>query len=306
MDISRQLVTFFSEQIEIFYVCVILFSLLIGSFLNVVIYRLPIMLHSRFKLECLGYLKERHPECLVETCKTDSIITQPTYNLIVPRSKCPHCQHQITAIENIPIISYLLLCGRCKQCHIKIPLRYPVVEALTAILAFAVAWKFGVTLAMLCALALTFALIALTYIDYDTQYLPDEITLPFLWIGLVINMNGIFVDFRSAFIGAVAGYLILWCVFHLFRFFTKKDGMGYGDFKLLAMLGAWLGWQSLPGIILISACTGSVIGLALIYFRRHDKNIPIPFGPYLAIAGYIALLWSKDINHYYFYIFFHI
>lgn len=280
----------------LFYFVVVIFSLMVGSFINVVIHRLPIMLHRRFKSECLGYLQERHPEILAQPIEQ----SDKKFNLLVPRSRCPHCQHQISAIENIPIISYLFLRGRCKQCHAPISIRYPIVEAVTALLALVVAYKFGVTLTTLFALSLTFALIALTYIDYDTQYLPDEITLPFLWLGLIVNMNNLFVDFHSAFIGVVAGYLVLWCVFQIFRLLTKKEGMGFGDFKLLALLGAWLGWQALPAIIIISSVIGSLVGISLIVFKRHDRNKPIPFGPYLAGAGWIVLLWGHEINHFYF------
>ncbi len=283
-----------------FFTTVAGFSLLIGSFLNVVIHRLPIMLQRRFKTECVGYLSEQHPAVLNSKHATAESGLTEKYNLVVPRSRCPHCGHMISAMENIPVLSYLVLRGRCHSCHAKISLRYPIVEAVTALLACAVAWKFGVTFAMLMALFLTFALIALTVIDFDTQYLPDEITLPFIWLGLIVNTKSLYTDLLSAVWGAVIGYLVLWSIYHLFKLITKKEGMGYGDFKLLAMLGAWLGWQALPAIVIVSSLIGSIVGISLIAFKQHDRSKPIPFGPYLAGAGWVVLIWGKAINNYYF------
>ena len=271
---------------------VFVLGLLVGSFLNVVIYRLPVMLKKQWRSECLTFLtSEEVPEQPLESPEGH----QP-FNLIVPRSSCPACGHQITALENVPVLSYLFLRGRCRECKTPIPIRYPLVELLSAILVTVVAWKFGVTLQAVAAMFITWALIALAFIDYDTQYLPDNITLPFLWAGLFLNLFGVFTDLPSAVIGAIAGYLTLWLVFQIFRLVTGKEGMGYGDFKLLALFGAWLGWQSLPVIILLSSVVGTLAGIALILFKKHERSHPIPFGPYLAVAGWIALLWGTDIN----------
>jgi leader peptidase (prepilin peptidase)/N-methyltransferase len=205
----------------------------------------------------------------------------------------------ITALENIPVLSYLFLRGRCRECKTPISVRYPLIELLSATLVVMVAWKFGFSLQTAMAMLLSWALICLSFIDYDHQYLPDNITLPFLWLGLLLNLDGVFIDLTSAVIGAIAGYLVLWLVFQVFKKITGKEGMGYGDFKLLAMLGAWLGWQALPAIILISTLVGSVLGISLILFKQHDRSHPIPFGPYLAIAGWIVLLWGNKINNAY-------
>ena len=294
------LIDVFRMEPWLFFTAVAGFSLLIGSFLNVVIHRLPIILQRRFKTECLGYLSEQHPTVLNSTQTATEATQTAKYNLVVPRSRCPHCGHMISAVENIPVLSYLALRGRCRGCHAKIALRYPIVEAVTALLACVVAWKFGVTFAMLMALFLTFALIALTVIDFDTQYLPDEITLPFLWLGIIVNSKNLYTDLFSAVWGAIVGYLVLWSIYHLFKLITKKEGMGYGDFKLLAMLGAWLGWQALPAIVIVSSLIGSIVGISLILFRQHDRSKPIPFGPYLAGAGWVVLIWGKAINSYYF------
>jgi leader peptidase (prepilin peptidase)/N-methyltransferase len=223
------------------------------------------------------------------------------YNLVVPRSACPKCGAKITAAQNIPVVSYLLLKGRCASCGVSISARYPIVELSTALLSAAVAWKFGVTWYAMAALVLTWSLIALSVIDFDTQLLPDNITLPLLWVGLLLSLApaapeiGLPVDPRSSILGAVAGYMVLWSVYQLFKLTTGKEGMGYGDFKLLGALGAWLGWQMLPLIILFSALTGAVVGILLVVVRGRDRNIPIPFGPYLAAAGWIALMWGDEL-----------
>jgi len=267
-------------------------GLLVGSFLNVVIYRLPVMLKRQWKADCITFLEQ---EKIHSTGEAGDAAIEP-FNLVVPRSRCPHCGHLITALENIPVLSYLFLRGRCRECKTPISIRYPLIEILSAGLVAVVAWKFGVSLQTSMAMLLTWGLICLSFIDYDHQYLPDNITLPFLWLGLLLNLNGLFVDLTSAVIGAMAGYLILWLVYQLFKKFTGKEGMGYGDFKLLAMLGAWLGWQVLPVVILLSTLVGSIIGIFLILFKQHDRSHPIPFGPYLAVAGWIALLWGNEIN----------
>lgn len=288
-----------SNTPPLFIAVVFVFSLLIGSFLNVVIHRIPIMLEREWKAQAAEILNG----------STDSdgrsaqtgVRVPDKYNLVVPRSACPHCVAQITAAQNIPVISYLLLGGKCAKCRARISPRYPIVELITAILSALVAWKFGATWYTSAALVLTWVLIALTVIDFDTQLLPDNMTLPLMWLGLLVSLAatlpefGLPVDTRSSIIGAVAGYLSLWGVYHLFKLITGKEGMGYGDFKLFAALGAWLGWQMLPLVILLSAFTGALVGVTLIIARGRDKNIPIPFGPYLAAAGWIALMWGDSI-----------
>lgn len=275
---------------------VAIFSLMVGSFLNVVIHRLPIMMQTAWREQCTEFLANES----VTTDTTTKEQEKDKYNLVVPRSACPKCGHQITALENIPVLSYLWLKGRCSSCKTPISKRYPVIEIMTALLSVLVAWQFGFSWQCLAALCLTWALIALSVIDFDHKLLPDDITLSFLWIGILLNLFGLFTDSISSITGAIAGYLSLWSVYWAFKLLTGKEGMGYGDFKLLAMLGAWMGWQALPGIVLLSSFVGAMIGIGLIVFRGRDKNIPIPFGPYLAIAGWIYLLWGNQITQLYF------
>ena len=263
-----------------------LLGLMVGSFLNVVIHRLPIMMERDWAAQCAEFKGEAVP------------VLEPL-SLARPRSRCPHCGHPITALENIPVISWLVLRGRCKGCAAPISLRYPLIEALTGLLFGLAAWHFGFTAAGLGALVLIAALFALTVIDFDTQLLPDNITLPLLWIGLALNAFNVYTDLKSAVIGAMAGYLSLWSVYWLFKLFTGKEGMGYGDFKLLAALGAWLGWQMLPLTILLSSLVGAVVGISMMVIARHGRNVPIPFGPYLAAAGLIALVWGKPLTRAY-------
>ncbi len=261
-----------------------LLGLVVGSFLNVVIVRLPVMMEREWKSECsvlLGTAQDTEPA--------------EVFNLMVPRSRCPSCAHQITALENIPILSYLVLGGKCRGCSAPISIRYPLIESLSGLAAVVVAMHFGFGAAAACALALSWALIALAAIDVDTQLLPDAITQPLLWAGLLANCFGVFVGLADAVFGAIFGYLALWIVFWGFKLATGKDGMGYGDFKLLALLGAWLGWQVLPVIVVISSVVGACFGVALMVFWSHDRSKPIPFGPYLAVAGWIALLWGDEI-----------
>lgn len=293
-----ELLRVLEQEPAFYYLTVVIFSLLVGSFLNVVIHRLPIMLQRNWKGDCMEFLSEKFPDTLANTEQSKE--QGHKYNLVVPRSACPHCGHQISAVENIPVISYLFLRGRCRECKQTISPRYPIIEALSAIMALTVAWQFGFGYPALFAMLLTWSLISLTMIDFDHQYLPDQITLPFLWLGLLLNMNNMFTDIHSALIGAVAGYLTLWSVFQIFKLITRKEGMGFGDFKLLAMLGAWLGWQVLPTIVLLSSIFGSIVGIGLILFRHHEHGKPIPFGPYLAGAGWVALLWGREINQLYF------
>ena len=261
-------------------------GLLIGSFLNVVIHRMPKMMQR----ESDNYVAHESGKPLPHTDR---------YNLMVPRSACPHCGHQIRAIENIPVISYLTLRGKCIQCKTPISIRYPIVELLTGALSGLLIWQFGSGLAGLATVLFAWMLIAMTFIDLDTQLLPDDLTLPLLWCGLLVNLNGAFVPLQEAVIGAAAGYLALWSIYWLFKLTTGKEGMGYGDFKLLAALGAWLGWKMLPVIILLSSLVGAVVGISLILFARHGRENPIPFGPYLAAAGMIALLYGKQITEAY-------
>lgn len=264
-----------------------LLGLIVGSFLNVVIYRLPIMMERAWRQQCRELLEAPEME------------EEGRFNLVVPRSRCPSCGHLIGALENIPVLSYLLQRGKCKHCGTAISARYPTIELLTALLTAAVVWHFGPTWQGAGAIALTWALVALTFIDLDHHLLPDDITLPFLWFGIGLSFFGVFTNLPSAVVGAMAGYLSLWSIYHLFRLITGKEGMGYGDFKLLAMLGAWMGWQQLPVIILLSSLVGAVVGISMVLFRGHDRNIPIPFGPYLAAAGWLALLWGDDLTGWY-------
>lgn len=269
-----------------FYPLVIVISLCIGSFLNVVIHRLPRMMEQDWRQQC---------EDLLEVPQGERAPIRKI-GLALPRSACPHCGHKISALENIPVISYLMLKGKCSSCGGSISPRYPLVEAATAVLALATVLIRGNDPGTLLSLLLVYALVALTLIDFDTQLLPDSITLPLLWLGLLVNYFGQITDFHSAFWGAVAGYLSLWTVYQLFKLTTGKEGMGYGDFKLLAALGAWLGWQLLPAIILLSSVVGAAIGITLILFAGRDRQIPIPFGPYLATAAVLALWWGTDLN----------
>ena len=271
---------------------VAILGLLVGSFLNVVIYRLPEILKRQWKTDCVSFLAQENESAPDSTSDSDD----KPFNLVVPRSRCPRCGHLITAVENIPVLSFIFLKGRCRECKTPISIRYPLIEILSASLAVLVAWKYGFSYQAAMGIILSWALISLSLIDYDHMYLPDNITLPFLWLGLLLNLNGLFIDLSSAVIGAIAGYLVLWVVYQIFKKITGKEGMGYGDFKLLAMLGAWLGWQALPAIILISSLVGSIIGVSLILLKQHHRDRPIPFGPYLAIAGWIVLLWGNDIN----------
>jgi leader peptidase (prepilin peptidase)/N-methyltransferase len=270
----------------LFAAAVTLLSLAIGSFLNVVIHRMPKMIERQWRIE-------------VAESSGQTVSPEPRYNLMVPRSQCPACAHAITAMENVPVISYLLLRGKCAGCSKRISPRYPLVELLTAVLSGFVAVHFGFSWNTAAALLFVWAMIALAFIDLDTFYLPDDITLPLLWLGLLVNINGGFVDLQSAVIGAIAGYLSLWSVFWGFKFATGKEGMGYGDFKLLAAIGAWLGWKMLPVVIMLSSLVGAIIGISLIACARHERGSPIPFGPYLVLGGLIAMFWGDAIVKYY-------
>ena len=263
----------------------VILGLIVGSFLNVVIHRTPIMLMQRWRRDCQELVGDPVPTTL----------TPDRYNLIFPGSSCPHCKHKITALENIPVLSYLWLRGKCSSCQNPISPRYPLIELLTAVLTGTVAWHFGFGLSGFAAIVLTWVLISLAFIDIDHQLLPDVMVLPMLWAGLLLNLAGTFTSLPNAVIGGVVGYLSLWSIFHLFKLITGKEGMGYGDFKLYALFGAWLGWQSLPLIILLSSFIGALIGIALIVWRGRDRAQPLPFGPYLAAAGWVAMLWGEQI-----------
>jgi leader peptidase (prepilin peptidase) / N-methyltransferase len=277
------------------------FSLLVGSFLNVVIHRLPVMMDREWREQCAELTAGESGAADGKTGDTQRTL-RPRYNLVVPRSACPHCHAPIRAWQNIPVVSYVFLRGKCASCGARISPRYPIVELLTALLSAIVAWHFGFGWQAVAALVFTWMLIALAAIDLDTSYLFDNLTLPLLWLGLLVSLawqgdagSSFPVDPRSSIIGAVAGYLSLWSVYHAFRLLTGKEGMGYGDFKLFAAFGAWFGWQMLPLIILLSAFTGALVGIYLMIVRRHGRDVPIPFGPYLAAAGWIALIWGPDL-----------
>ncbi len=281
------LLEFFATQMLALVFCALLVGLLIGSFLNVVIYRLPIMLLHDWQTQAR--------EVLNLPAETSS----KTFNLILPNSSCPHCAHEIKPWENIPIVSYLFLRGKCSACKAPISPRYPLVELSCGLLSAYIAWHFGFTWQTGAMLVLTWGLLAMSLIDADHQILPDALVLPLLWLGLIVNQFGLFTTPADALWGAIAGYLSLWSVYWLFKLITGKEGMGYGDFKLLAMLGAWGGWQILPLTILLSSLVGAVLGLIILKLRNAETSTPIPFGPYLAIAGWIALLWGDQITNSY-------
>jgi len=282
----------FTESALLFIAVVFAFCLVIGSFLNVVIYRLPIMMEREWREQCKEMAKS----------PTTTEVPEERFDLVVPRSRCPSCGQLIKAWQNIPVVSYLLLGGKCANCKESISARYPVVELMTAILAAVCAWRFGVGPEAIMAIVMTLALVSVSMIDADTQLIPDSIVLPLMWIGLAMSLyhpvagaETLFIGPRDAIVGAMAGYLSLWSVYWLFKLVTGKEGMGYGDFKLLAALGAWLGWQHLHIIILMSAVVGAIVGISMMVFRKHKRSVPIPFGPYLAAAGWVTMMWGRDI-----------
>jgi leader peptidase (prepilin peptidase) / N-methyltransferase len=282
-----ELIALIQQNSTIFIIIASLLGLVIGSFLNVMIHRLPIMMEMDWR------------EQFASLSGIDNVAKTTKYNLITPRSTCPHCQKTIAAWHNIPVISFLLLGGRCKECKASISWRYPTVEIISAFLVGLTAYKFGFSISTLAASVFALALLTLTFIDLDTQLLPDVITLPLLWLGLLFNLYGGFTDIQSAIIGAVAGYLILWIVYWVFKLVTGKEGMGYGDFKMLAAIGAWFGWTMLPAVILLSSIGGSIIGIGLIIFAKKGRNTAIPFGPYLALGGIAALFYGAQLSHLY-------
>ncbi len=281
----------FNTNLPFFYLTVALFSLIIGSFLNAVIYRIPIMLEKSWREGCEEYFDTNNTE---DTKDAKNEITEP-FNLFVPRSQCPQCGHMITALENIPVFSYLFLRGKCSSCKTSISLQYPLTELATMLISLLIAWKFGVSMQTVALLLLTWTLITLSLIDLKKMLLPDNLTLPLLWLGIIFNYFGTITDLRSSIIGAIAGYLSLWSVYWVFKFITNKEGFGFGDFKLLAALGAWGGWQVLPFTIFVSSLLGAVFGILLMVIQRSTESKQIPFGPWIAIAGFIAILWREDI-----------
>jgi len=284
-----ELISLFRENTTFFLVVVGLFSLLVGSFLNAAIYRIPIMLQREWREECEELFGGEEG-----TAEPDHTSVEK-FNLFVPRSQCPHCGHMITALENIPVISYLFLGGKCSSCKTGISIQYPIIEIFTALLSIFVAWKVGVGWQTIAALIFTWTLITLALIDAKTMLLPDNLTLPLMWLGIAVNHQEIFVDLQSSVVGAMAGYLSLWLLFHIFRLITGKDGMGYGDFKILAAIGAWGGWEILPFTVFVSSLLGAVFGILWMLIQRKKESQPIPFGPWLAIAGFIGFIWRAEI-----------
>jgi leader peptidase (prepilin peptidase)/N-methyltransferase len=283
----EQTLVFFQQYSTAFNIFIVIFSLIIGSFLNVVVYRLPKIMQHTWYHECREFLADEVKN--IPPQKLESL------TLSKPDSTCPKCGHKIRFYENIPIVSWLFLKGKCSQCNNTISMRYPLVEAATALLSLLVAQHFGVSTETLLVLILTWALISLTLIDLDHMLLPDQIVMPLLWLGLLVNINNTFAPLTDAVIGAVVGYMSLFSVFWLFKLATGKEGMGYGDFKLFALFGAWIGWQLLPILILMASVVGAIIGIALMVFKNHQREQAIPFGPYLAVAGWITLLWGDGI-----------
>ncbi|MFT2092377.1 prepilin peptidase [Paraglaciecola sp. 2405UD69-4] len=283
-----------ADNPALFISVVFIISLLVGSFLNVVIYRLPVMMERGWKAEIDEYLLSQKEASQASGSQTKgaALSTTETFNLVKPDSTCPKCQHKIKPWENIPVLSWLVLGGKCSQCKLPIPIRYPLVELATGLLSALVAWHFGFGLAAVAAVVATWLLIAMTFIDLDTMLLPDQLTLPLLWMGLLLSINSSFVTPTDAIIGAAVGYLSLWSLYWAFKLLTGKEGMGYGDFKLLAAIGAWVGWQHLPVVILLSSFVGAVVGISLLTMQGKDKSQPIPFGPYLAAAGWLTLMFG--------------
>ncbi|NNF50901.1 MAG: prepilin peptidase [Gammaproteobacteria bacterium] len=291
----------------------LIFGLLIGSFLNVVIYRLPVMMQRAWRADCITYLSNQEPAPGIDKPEYDRLFgaladatDQSPFNLVFPRSACPSCGHAIRSWENVPLLSYLFLRGRCAQCRTTISPRYPAIELITGLASAAIAWRFGFGVEAAVAMLLSWSLIALTMIDFDHQLLPDSITLPLLWLGLGLSLfhdsvtaSVLFISPRDSIIGAIAGYALLRGVYELFKLVTGKEGMGFGDFKLLAALGAWLGWKLLPLIIMLSAVVGAAVGIGLMVFKRHGREVPIAYGPYLAAAGWVALMWGDELMRFY-------
>lgn len=292
---SNQVFQYLANNPEYFSGVIFLFGLMFGSFFNVVIYRVPVMMQLEWLENCRDFIKEMFGKLPKELEAHPESLPKPPFNIAKPDSTCPHCGHKIRWYENVPLASYVALKGKCSSCKNTISLRYPIIELVTALLSGFAAWNFGFGWETAAALAFTWALICLTMIDFDHKLLPDQITLPLMWLGLLLNMQGMFASLEDAVIGAVAGYMCLWSLYWAFKLLTGKEGMGYGDFKLLAALGAWMGWQYLLLILVLSSMVGAVVGISLIVIKGRNKNIPIPFGPYLAAAGWIAFFWGEAI-----------
>ena len=291
----------FQTSAVVFYGVVAFVSLMVGSFLNVVIHRVPIMMERGWRDGVVDYLADQQVATdSPPTVEFRTDLPAEPFNIAVPRSRCPKCDHAIKSSENIPVISYLLLGGKCANCKSAISVRYPIVEFATMVLSLIVAWQLGPGPQALLGIVVTWFLVAMSMIDIDHQLLPDSMTLPLMWIGLIASLVPVFADVQSAVVGAALGYMVLWSIYQLFKLITGKEGMGYGDFKLLAALGALLGWQALPIIILLSSLVGALVGVSLIVLTRRDKNIPIPFGPYLAAAGWLAMLWGESLTTWYY------
>ena len=293
----------FDQSPWLFITLSFIFAATIGSFLNVVIHRFPVMMKREWQQECNQYLQEYHAEIVtkigIDKLNTPIDSFPEKYNLVVPGSACPKCKTSIKPWHNLPVFGWLMLKGKCAACHAPISARYPIIEFITGLLVATLAWHFGPSWQFVFASILTFVLVALTGIDLDEMLLPDQMTLPLLWLGLIINLNHTFASPTDAIIGAAAGYLSLWSIFWLFKILTGKEGMGYGDFKLLAVFGAWLGWQMLPLVILLSSLVGALVGITMIVSKRLKQGHPIPFGPYIAAAGWIALLFGQQIVDWY-------
>lgn len=293
----------FDQSPWLFITLSFIFAATIGSFLNVVIHRFPVMMKREWQQECNQYLQEYHAEIVtkigIDKLNTPIDSFPEKYNLVVPGSACPKCKTSIKPWHNLPVFGWLMLKGKCAACHAPISARYPIIEFITGLLVATLAWHFGPSWQFVFASILTFVLVALTGIDLDEMLLPDQMTLPLLWLGLIINLNHTFASPTDAIIGAAAGYLSLWSIFWLFKILTGKEGMGYGDFKLLAVFGAWLGWQMMPLVILLSSLVGALVGITMIVSKRLKQGHPIPFGPYIAAAGWIALLFGQQIVDWY-------
>lgn len=284
-------ISLFEQQPIIYFGTLFVLGAVVGSFLNVVIYRLPVMMQREWRHDCLEFLEQ------------PAVPEAEKFNLSTPRSRCGHCGHQITALENIPLVSYLVLGGKCAECKAPISRQYPLVELFTALVSVVVGWHFGISLQAIAALFLSWCLIAASGIDIGHKLLPDNITLPLLWLGILLSLFDVFVSLETSIIGAMAGYMTLWIVFMLFKIVTGKEGMGYGDFKLLAMLGAWLGWKPLFVVILTSSLVGATVGITMIVLGKTERSTQIPFGPYLAAAGWITLMWGNELMRFYFSLF---
>jgi len=282
-----EVITLFRENTTFFLIVIGLFSLLVGSFLNAAIYRIPIMLQQGWREEC--------QELFGGNTNNSQIDSSRKFNLFVPRSQCPTCGHMITAIENIPVISYLFLRGKCSSCKSKISMQYPIIELATALISVFIAAKMGVSWQTFAALIFTWTLITLSLIDAKTMLLPDNLTIPLMWLGIAVNYQHLFVDLKSSILGAMVGYLSLWSLFHVFRLLTGKEGMGYGDFKILAAIGAWGGWQILPFTVFASSLIGAIVGISLMVLKGNKESQPMPFGPWLALAGFIGFIWRDEI-----------